>query len=66
MRACHDPADALRVQQDWLSGVLTRAAEDLTALSHGMTALARSARGEAESAAPRPATGRRTAPRTAE
>jgi hypothetical protein len=51
MSKCSDPADMLRVQQDWLSGVLKRVTEDLGMLNDSVASLSRSTTTSLEEAA---------------
>src|SRR5712692_164542 len=51
MTECSDPAEMLRVQQEWLSGAFRRANEDITALNNGISSLTRKANTDFERAA---------------
>jgi hypothetical protein len=39
MTECHDPAEMLAIQQEWLSGVLRRTSEDIAALNDGIASM---------------------------
>src|SRR5437667_10302079 len=51
MTDCKDPAEMLHIQQDWLSGALRRASEDIAALNDGIASMTQKASSEFEKAA---------------
>ena len=51
MTECQDPAEMLRVQQDWLSGAFRRASQDIAALNDGIVSMTQKATTDFEKAA---------------
>jgi Phasin protein len=51
MTECRDPAEMLRIQQDWLSGALRRASEDVAMLNERIATVTQKATTDFEKAA---------------
>jgi len=51
MTECRDPAEMLHIQQDWLSGALRRASDDVTMLNERITSMTQKATTDFEKAA---------------
>ena len=51
MTECRDPAQMLHIQQDWLSGALRRASEDVTMLNERIATVTQKATTDFEKAA---------------
>ena len=51
MTECQEPAEMLRIQQEWLSGAFDRASQDIAALNNGIASMTEKATKDFEKAA---------------